>query len=265
MAEKMKVQEMMTIVSQREVARDIFELVLTGELVNDMQMPGQFLHIKVPNDSMLLRRPVSISEWDAAAKTCTLLYRIGDETTGTQTLSRMTAGQQLDVMGPLGHGFPTAEVTANERVLILGGGIGVPPLYQLAKTLNAIGCKITVLLGFASADVKFLEEKFAALKNVELKISTDDGSYGFHGHVGQLLDSQELDVDAVYACGAPLMLEKVAKKFDGLDRLYISMESRMACGMGACYACVMPDKQNPAHALKVCEDGPVFLGKEVTF
>ncbi|WP_460016463.1 dihydroorotate dehydrogenase electron transfer subunit [Lactovum odontotermitis] len=263
----MKMQELMTIVSQQEIAENIFELVLTGEIVSDMTVPGQFLHIKVPNDSLLLRRPISISEWDAENQTCTLIYRIGDETTGTWALSQMTAGEKLDVMGPLGNGFPTAQVTASEQILIVGGGIGVPPLYQLALALNRTGCQITVLLGFASQSVKFLEEKFKSLENVSLEIATDDGSYGFHGHVGQLLDTHcpNLNPDAVYACGAPLMLKAVAEKFENLDRLYISMESRMACGMGACYACVMPDKNNAQHALKVCEDGPVFLGKDVTF
>ena len=258
-----QLQENMTIVSQREVARDIFELVLSGELVADMRLSGQFLHLKVPNETMLLRRPISISSWDRQKKTCTLLYRAGDDTTGTRALSQLVAGQQLDVMGPLGNGFPLDEVTKFEHILLIGGGIGVPPLYELAKQLNQIGCKITVLLGFATAEVKILEAEFRSLKNVQLKISTDDGSYGVQGNVGQLLEALNFEPNAVYTCGAPAMLKAVARKYETLERLYISMESRMACGIGACYACVEHDKQDEHRALKVCEDGPVFKGEQL--
>ncbi|AYG00156.1 dihydroorotate dehydrogenase electron transfer subunit [Lactococcus allomyrinae] len=258
-----KLQEMMTVVSQREVARDIFEMVLTGEIVADMEVPGQFLHIKVPNDAMLLRRPISISSWDSETNTCTILYRAGDEVTGTRLLSVLTAGQKIDVMGPLGHGFPIDEVKKGERVLIVGGGIGVPPLYELAKRLSKVSCKITVLLGFASKEVKILEQEFRELSNVELKVATDDGSYGTQGHVGLLMNDLDFEPDAVYTCGAAPMLKAVAQKYDTLERLYISMESRMACGIGACYACVEHDKNDESKALKVCEDGPVFTGNEV--
>lgn len=258
-----KLQEMMTVVSQKEVARDIFELVLSGELVQDLDIAGQFLHIKVPNDTMLLRRPISISSWDKATRCCTILYRAGDETTGTRVLSQLTADDKLDVMGPLGHGFPIEAVRADEHILVVGGGIGVPPLLELSKKLSQIGCQITVLLGFASIDVKILEAEFAELPNVELRITTDDGSYCAHGHVGLLMDGLDFTPDAVYTCGAPLMLKAVAKKYETLERLYISMESRMACGIGACYACVVPDKHDENHALKVCDDGPVFRGDEV--
>lgn len=259
----MKLQEEMLIVSQKEVAEDIFELVLQGELVKAMQDPGQFLHIKVPSQALLLRRPISISSWDSEAGTCTLLYRRGDETAGTYLLSEMRKGQTLDVMGPLGKGFSLAEVKEEDCVLLVGGGIGVPPLYELAKQLSKKGCQIKVLLGFARVGVKILEEKFAALPNVEVAVTTDDGSYGYMGHIGTLLDNYHDRVDAVYACGAPMMLKAVATRFDELDRLYLSMEARMACGIGACYACVVPDKKKPEHALKVCQDGPVFRGNEV--
>lgn len=123
---------------------------------------------------------------------------------------------------------------------------------------------MTILLGFASEKVKILEKEFAELKNVSLKIATDDGSYGTKGHVGMLMEEIDFEVDALYTCGAPAMLKAVAKKYDQLERLYISMESRMACGIGACYACVEHDKEDENHALKVCEDGPVFLGKQLS-
>lgn len=259
-----KLQEMMTIVSQREVASNIFEMVLKGELVEEMDLPGQFLHLAVPNASMLLRRPISISSWDKVAKTCTILYRSGDETSGTYETSKLQTGAKIDVMGPLGNGFPVDEVVSTDKILIVGGGIGVPPLYELAKQLEEKNCQMTILLGFASEKVKILEKEFAELKNVSLKIATDDGSYGTKGHVGMLMEEVDFEVDALYTCGAPAMLKAVAKKYDQLERLYISMESRMACGIGACYACVEHDKEDENHALKVCEDGPVFLGKQLS-
>ena len=142
----MKLQEEMLIVSQKEVAEDIFELVLQGDLVDDMEMAGQFLQLKVPSEQLcFLRRPISISSWNKQEKTCTLLYRRGDNTTGTYLLSKMVAGQSVDILGPLGKGFPVDEVTENDQVLIVGGGIGVPPLYELAKQLSKKGCNITVL------------------------------------------------------------------------------------------------------------------------
>ncbi|CAM3033733.1 dihydroorotate dehydrogenase electron transfer subunit [Lactococcus hircilactis] len=260
-------QEMMTIVSQKEVAHHIFEMVLTGEIVLDLDQPGQFLHLKAPNESLLLRRPISISSWDKNKKTCTILYRIGDETSGTYALSALTEGQNVDVMGPLGHGFPLAQVKKDEHILLVGGGIGVPPLYELAKQLDQKGAKITVLLGFASKEVKILEEEFEALAHVSVNVTTDDGSYGTKGHVGGLMDALTTPVDAVYTCGAPAMLKAVYQHYHDLERLYISTESRMACGIGACYACVVHTKDDPTgasgHALKVCEDGPVFNGGEI--
>lgn len=256
-------QENMTVVSQCEIARDIFELVLTGDLVQNLNKAGQFLNIKIPNDAMLLRRPISLSSWNKAERVCTILYRIGDEISGTRILSKLVAGETVDVMGPLGNGFDISEVIEGEDIVIVGGGIGVPPLYELAKQLNQIGCKITVLLGFSSVNVKILEEEFSNLSNVDLRITTDDGSYGAYGHVGLLMNSLDFTPHAVYSCGSSVMLQAVAHKYEDLDRLYVSLESRMACGIGACYACVVRDREDENHALKICEDGPVFSGREI--
>ncbi|MDR0200071.1 MAG: dihydroorotate dehydrogenase electron transfer subunit [Streptococcaceae bacterium] len=255
-----KLKEMMTVVSQREIARDIFELVLSGELVQAMNQPGRFLNLAVPNPAQLLRRPISISSWDKKAGTCTLIYRIGSDQSGTYELSKLGAGDTADVLGPLGHGF---EVTENQEVLVVGGGIGVPPLYELTKQLIEKRNQVTVLLGFASKAVKILEKEFLDL-GVTMKIATDDGSYGEHGHVGLLMDALNFTPDAVFSCGAPLMLQAVAKKYsDTVANVQLSMEARMACGIGACYACVVHTPEGPAAAKKVCEDGPVFQSKEV--
>ncbi|GBG97165.1 dihydroorotate dehydrogenase electron transfer subunit [Lactococcus termiticola] len=257
-------QEMMTIKGQREVAKDIFELVLTGELVADLAQPGRFLDLAVPNDSMLLRRPISISSWDKAEKTVTLLYRAGDETTGTRALATLETGDRLDVLGPLGNGFEAADLKAGDSAVLVGGGIGVPPLYELAKQLVAKGVKVTVILGFASQSVMILEEAFQAL-GVEVQIATDDGSYGTVGHVGLLLNELTESPSAVYACGPNVMLKAVANFFDGkTDNIQLSLEERMACGIGACYACVVHDKEDETKAYKVCNDGPVFQAGKVS-
>ena len=258
-----QLQEKMTIVRQTQVAENIFELVLSGKIVEDLDVPGQFLHLKVPNDAMLLRRPISISSWDKAAGTVTLLYRAGDETSGTRLFAQLTAGQTVDVMGPLGNGYDLSAVTKNSHVLLVGGGIGVPPLYELAKQLSKIGCQITVLCGFASNSAKILENEFLALPNLDLQIATDDGSYGLHGHVGLLMNALDFAPDAVFACGPNVMLKAVAKQYENLENLQLSLEERMACGIGACYACIVPDKADETHAFKVCADGPVFQAATV--
>lgn len=261
-------QEKMTIVKQMEVAENIFEMTLKGRMVDELNEAGQFLDLKAPKESMLLRRPISISSWDKEQQTLTLLYRAGDETTGTRALSELIGGQEVDVLGPLGHGFPIHEVKRHEKIVLVAGGIGVPPLYELAKQLSKKGCQIIVLLGFGSVKFKILEAEFTELKNVTVQVATDDGSYGRHGHVGMLMDGLEFEPDAVYTCGAAGMLKAVYNKYAHLERLYISTESRMACGIGACYACVVHTKDDPegisGHALKVCEDGPVFKGGELT-
>lgn len=256
-------QEMMTICRQQEVAHNIFELILSGTLVQDVQEPGQFLNLKVPSETMLLRRPISISSWNKQTQTLTLLYRSGDETTGTYALSQLKAGDKVDVLGPLGNGFDTSNLSHDSKIVIVGGGIGVPPLYELAKILSHFTKKITVLAGFSSKNVVILKDAFCAIEGVTLQISTDDGSEGFHGHVGQLIDELTFVPDAVFACGPNIMLKSVAQKFLNVENLQLSLEERMACGVGACYACVIPDKSESAHALKVCEDGPVFQAQEV--
>lgn len=124
-------QEMMTIVRQQELAPRIYELVLTGELVKEMTMPGQFLHIRVPRSDLLLRRPISINQYDQSAGTCTIIYRV--EGDGTSYFSEMSAGEQLDVMGPLGHGFEIDSLNAGDTAFIVGGGIGVPPFIPAFK------------------------------------------------------------------------------------------------------------------------------------
>ncbi|XUB36469.1 dihydroorotate dehydrogenase electron transfer subunit [Enterococcus sp. DIV0876] len=254
-------QENMTIVRQRQLAPKIFEMTLSGELVNQMTTPGQFLHLKVPEQSFLLRRPISINHVDLARKECRIIYRV--EGHGTAIFSEMMAGDILDVMGPLGNGFQFHHLTPGETVFVVGGGIGVPPLYELSKQLRKQQINVIHFLGFASAEVMYYEEEFKQLGDT--RIATDDGSYGIHGNVGNLLMAAAQKPAAVFACGNNGLLKTVAQLFDELDDVQLSMEARMACGMGACYACVChtKDDEHGVKSVKVCDEGPVFQARKV--
>ena len=165
--------EDLTIVSQREIAPRIFEMVLKGEMVADMKV-GQFVHLKVPDPSKLLRRPISISEIDYDKKEATIVYRVERE--GTAILSKMVAGQTIDTMGPQGNGFDISVIEAGQKALLVGGGIGVPPLVETAKQLKAKGVEVVSVIGFANKDAVILEDKLRACG--EVYVTTDDGSYG---------------------------------------------------------------------------------------
>lgn len=247
-------KEDLLVISQREIAPAIFEMILSGQMVKDMKA-GQFLHLRVPDPSKLLRRPISISFIDQEKNQATLIYRVERE--GTAILSRLKAGDTVDTMGPQGNGFDLSAIGSGRRALLIGGGIGVPPLWQTAKQLHAKGVEVTSVIGFSTQSAVILEEQLSQYGSVY--ITTDDGSYGILGNVATVIDSLEGEFDAIYACGAPAMLQYVDKRFEDHPHAYLSMESRMACGMGACYACVVPVKDAPAFTNKrVCEDGPVF-------
>lgn len=259
----MILQENMLIISNDNISPRVYRMELQGELVMDITGPDQFLHLRVPSPDKVLRRPISISEYDQAHKRCVIIYRV--EGPGLDVVSKMMPGQMIDVMGPLGNGFDVTMPFPKQKALIIGGGIGTPPLVQLAKTLSEQSVSVTVLLGFAQKSAVILEKEFRAVSD-RLEIMTDDGSYGRKGNVGLLMD--ELDVmsyDAVYACGATGMLRAVASRTATHPNAFISMEARMACGMGACYACVVhvTGDETGQQSLKVCDEGPVFKVGEV--
>lgn len=246
--------EDMELIAQEEIAPRIFSMVLKGQMVEQM-LAGQFLHIRVPDDSKLLRRPISISEIDPDSHTCRLIYRV--EGGGTAIFSQLPIGSFLSVMGPQGNGFDLKELGQGARALIIGGGIGVPPLVQVAKQLHEQGVEVHSVLGFANKEAVILEEELKQYGQVT--ITTDDGTYGTKGYVSTIVDQIDKEFDAIYSCGAPGMLKYVNSKFYDHPRAYISMESRMACGMGVCYACVVHlENASQAANKRVCEDGPVF-------
>lgn len=252
-----KVQKM-TIISQKMIAKNVYELVLSGDLVQSMLQAGQFVNIKINEVAYpLLRRPISICEINHEWNQFTVIYRAEGE--GTKLLSQKQAGELVDILGPLGTGFEIDEVKSNATVVLVGGGIGVPPMYEMAKRLNAKGIKVISVLGFASSTDVFYEEEFKAYGDVH--IATMDGSYGFKGNVIDLIQSKSIDFDWVFGCGPKVMLKAIETSYGANKKGYLSFEERMACGIGACYACVC--ELNSGKMARVCKEGPVFKLGEV--
>lgn len=254
-------QENCVITEQLEIADSIFKLTLQGELVSEMKTPGQFVHLRVDAGiDPILRRPISISNIDVSKKQFTMIYR--KEGVGTSKLSSKTAGMIVDVLGPLGNGFPVDETKNGGLALLVGGGIGVPPLLELSKQLTQKGVKVIHILGFQSQNVVFGEEEFSKLGDTY--IVTVDGSYGYKGFVTDVIHSFQWDFDTMYSCGPTAMLKALEKGFPN-KKVFLSLEERMGCGIGACFACVCRSSDDPTgySYKKVCSDGPVFQAGEV--
>ncbi|MEH7745080.1 dihydroorotate dehydrogenase electron transfer subunit [Neobacillus drentensis] len=252
-------KELCKVLSQKEIASDIYELTIEGELVTQITEPGQFVHIKVSNGlDPLLRRPISISSYDYEQKSLTMIYR--KDGRGTSMLAEVRPGMFVDILGPLGNGFPVEEVSTGDTALLVGGGIGVPPLYELSKQLVAKGVKVIHVLGFQTASAVFYEEEF--MKNGETYVATVDGSYGRKGFVTDVM--KELQFDCIYTCGPTPMLRAIEQNYQD-KKVFLSLEERMGCGIGACFACVCKKKDDPTGVSykKVCSDGPVFRAGEV--
>ena len=250
-----------TVVSQTQLAHSIYELTLKGELVQQMSEPGQFVHIKVSNGmDPLLRRPISIAKIDRNQNEFTMIYRA--EGHGTKILSKKIAGEQIDILGPLGHGFPVDETAVGETALLVGGGIGVPPLYELSRQLVKKGVTVIHVLGFQNKAAVFYEREFLELG--ETYVATVDGSYGVKGFVTDVIADKGLDFDTLYSCGPTPMLKALESQFSD-KKVYLSLEERMGCGIGACFACVChtTDDSSDHTYKKVCSDGPVFRAGEV--
>ena len=247
-------QEKMTVVSQKLIAKNIFELTLHGELVQEMT-PGQFVHVKVSNSlEPLLRRPISIANVDKEKNEFTMIYRA--EGRGTQILATNREGEVVDVLGPIGNGFPVEAARPGQTALLVGGGIGVPPLHELAKQLHARGVKTIHVLGFQSEDVCFYEEEFKRLGDTYY--ATVDGTKGTKGFVTTVFDEVQPQFDLFYSCGPIPMLRALENYYTDKPG-YMSFEERMGCGIGACFACVCDTTESyEKEYVKVCSDGPVF-------
>lgn len=255
-AHKKKVEAV--IVSQKQIAEQIYDLWLDTELAQDAHA-GQFVAMYPKNAATLLPRPISICEVDREQCRLRLVYRIAGK--GTAEFSTYGAGDTLEILGVLGNGFPI-EAAKGKRVFLMGGGIGIPPMLELAKELDA---EKHILLGYRNQDL-FLQDDLG--QNGQVYIATEDGSVGVHGNVMDIIRVNELDADLVMACG-PMPMLRAIKQYaseQGIDA-YISLEERMACGVGACLGCVCKtkeiDRHSHVHNARICTDGPVFEASEV--
>ena len=254
--------EDLIIMEQKEVAPKIYQIKVSGDSVREMTTPGQFVHVRIQKGiDPTLRRPLSICNVDLEKGELTLIYRADGR--GTKLLSEKIIGEPVKVFGPLGTGFPTANVKKGETCLLIGGGVGIPPLYYLGKELLKQGAKVITILGFRKSEDIFLEEEFKQLGTVI--ITTEDGSKGIKGYVTDAIKELTEKYNTFYTCGPNPMLRAVEETAKGPG--YVSMEERMGCGIGACLACVCklkePDKQTGKKYRKICSDGPVFPAGEV--
>jgi len=246
------------IICKKELSPNVYDLELQGECVKHFDTPGQFIHIKVPRNDLLLRRPISITKINKDNLICKIVMKVMGE--GTQAIVNSRIGETLDVLGPLGNGFPTQFLQSNQKVLLIGGGIGCPPLLECAKQLHARNIQCTSVLGFVNKESVFYEDEFKQYSKVY--ISTDDGSYQTKGNVKTVIDQLNESYDAIYACGPTGLLRMVNQVYENHPHAYISLEERMACGVGACAGCTVKKKQELGN-FKVCSDGPVFKTGEV--
>lgn len=256
----MKYREKAVVTEQREIAQDIYSLWLHAEEIAKEARPGQFVSVYCQDESRILPRPISICEIDKESGRIRLVYRVAGE--GTKEFSGYDSGDTLEIVGPLGNGFPLDR--GYEKVFLIGGGIGVPPMVELAKQLP--GKKI-VISGYRGGEL-FLKEELS--RNAELYVATEDGSAGTKGNVIDAIRENHLTADAIFACGPTPMLKalKAYAQEQGID-CYLSLEERMACGIGACLACVCKSMDVDEHTnvknKRVCKDGPVFAAEEIDF
>lgn len=260
MAEKFK--EEAVIIRQEEIATDIYSMWLHIDKIPQAAKPGQFLGVYSRDGSRLLPRPISICEIDKDDQAVRIVYRIAGK--GTEEFSHMRTGMPLNVIGPLGNGYPVKSnnESMGTKAFLIGGGIGIPPLLQLAKELK---CEKQIMLGYRNKEI-FLSPQFRPYGAVY--IATEDGSIGTKGTVLDAIAANKLDADIIYACG-PMPMLKAVKEYakEKETECWISLEERMACGIGACLGCVCKSTNKDEHThvknKRICTEGPVFLAEEV--
>lgn len=243
-------QDIYAVRSNEPLTDVVYKMVLAGP-TESITAPGQFLNIKL--DGMYLRRPISISDWDD--ETVTIIYKTVGK--GTDAMSELPAGITLDILNGLGNGYDTS--VSGQRPLLIGGGVGVPPLFGLCKKLVNEGKQPTVVLGFNTAAEIFLEDEFRELLNVsggELRIAVADGSAHEKGFVTDVI--KDLEYTYFYTCG-PMPMFRAVENTVTTSGQY-SMEERMGCGFGACMGCSIETANGPK---RVCKDGPVFRREEI--
>ncbi len=286
MTEK-KTKQTLKVAESTELSKGVYSLALEYEKGEEPQevKPGQFVGVYPKDASRLLPRPISICSWDAEKRQLRLVYRVAGN--GTKEFSGWQSGDRTEILGILGNGYDVPAMTG-KRVLLLGGGIGAPPMLGLAKALYSANTNlgldaeaarecVTAVMGYRTNDL-FLKEDFQAVSR--LVVSTDDGTAGFHGNsvaaARDLVGSKEKGIsdmtgaafDVICSCGPLPMLRGVKALAEELDvPAFISLEERMACGIGACLGCVTKtikkDAHSQVHNARICTEGPVFAAKDV--
>lgn len=243
------------VVSQEQLTDDIFSMWIQAEEIAAAAKPGQFISVYTKDASKLLPRPISLCEIDREEGKLRIVYRVVGA--GTGEFSGYQAGDDIEVMGPLGNGFTLKD----KKAFLIGGGIGIPPMLELAKNLD---CEKQMVLGYR--DVLFLDKEFEAYGSVY--VATEDGSAGTKGNVIDAIRENGLTADVIYACGPTPMLRalKAYAQENGIE-CWLSLEEKMACGIGACLACVCQSREVDGHShvhnKRICKDGPVFSAQEV--
>lgn len=289
MAEKF--EEIAVVVDQNALGSGIYDLTLKTKNIAKAAKAGQFVSVYSNDRSKLLPRPISLCGIDRDEDTIRLVYRVTGENTGTEEFSKLVMGDRIRILGPLGNGFT---VEPGKKAFLIGGGIGVPPMLQLAKDINsgvvqttgAVDtntqekgqteekqinghgkkiCDMNIIMGYRDENT-FLLDEFK--EQADSFVATEDGSVGTKGNVIDAINENGLEADVIYACGPMPMLRALkAYAMEHDMECYVSMEERMACGIGACLACVCKTKDKDAHSnvnnKRICKEGPVFNAKEV--
>lgn len=250
--------EMATVVKQEKIATDIYSLWIKTNITGEAKA-GQFVSLYTNNGATLLPRPISICEIDKAEGKLRLVYRVVGK--GTDEFSKLVEGDKIKVLGPLGNGYTLKD----KRAILTAGGIGVPPIVELAKELKEqFNSKLNIVVGYR--DELFLLDELK--KYGDVYISTEDGSTGTKGNVLDAVRENDIKADIVYSCG-PMPMLRAVKQFavENDIEAQISLEERMACGIGACLGCVCKTKEKDEHThvnnTRICTDGPVFEAREV--
>ena len=242
--------------SQKKLADGVYSMWLSVGTMADEAKPGQFISVYSNDSSRLLPRPISICEVDKEFRALRIVYRVVGEC--TKEFSKLRAGQKVRIMGPLGNGF----FLKDKRAILVAGGIGIPPMLELAKNLD---CEKTIVVGYRDAQT-FLSDELSSYGDVV--IATEDGSVGTKGNVLDAIRENQVTGDVIYACGPTPML-RALKTYAAEKHIecQISLEEKMACGIGACLACVCKSKEKDSHTnvhnKRICKDGPVFYAEEV--
>ena len=262
----MKKKTTMTVLDSRMLTREIWSLeaAFTPKDIPQTVKPGQFAGLYPAGGDMLLMRPISICRWDSSRGSLRFVYRAGGR--GTRSFTSLQPGDQIDVLGILGNGYDT-EAMLGRRVLLLGGGIGVPPMLELAAALKSgsADTKVTAVLGYRNREL-FLKEEMEEFADVY--IATEDGSVGTRGNVLDAVREKGIEADVICACG-PMPMLRAVSRYAGEKGIsaFLSLEERMACGVGVCLGCVAKtrkvDDHSKVHNARVCVEGPVFAAEDV--